>query len=61
MYDNERELNVMFKKSGSGSITPSIAVPISLLYDMGVTPEDRKVILAYDKSDHIITIRKKIE
>lgn len=55
----ERELKVNYNKSGRGSYTPRIALPILDLKDMGITPEDRQVKYYYDKENKQIIIKKK--
>ena len=54
----ERTLKVNFNKSGSGSYTPRIALPITDLRDMGITPEDRQIKYYYDKKKKRIIIEK---
>lgn len=54
----ERKLNVNFNKSGSGSLTPRLALPIVDLRDMGVTPENREINYYYDKKNQQIIIKK---
>ncbi len=55
----ERTLNVNFNKSGSGSLTPRLALPIVDLRDMGVTPENREISYYYDEKNKQIIIKKK--
>lgn len=52
----QREVNIMFQKAGSGSISTRIAIPKRWVDQMGITPEDRGVIVTFDGKD--ITIRK---
>lgn len=54
----ERKLNVNFNKSGSGSLTPRLTLPIVDLRDMGVTPENREILYYYDKEKEQIIIKK---
>lgn len=54
-----REINVSYSKSGSGSITTRINIPITWLRKLGVDEESREVILEFDE-DRII-IRKNNE
>lgn len=54
----ERKLKVNFNKSGRGSYTPRLSLPIIDLRDMGITPEDRQVIYYYDKKNKQIIIKK---
>ncbi len=54
----ERKLNVSYSKSGSGSITSRLAIPIVDLRKMGVTPENREVIYIFDEENEQIIIKK---
>lgn len=53
-----RILKVMFNKSGSGSITPRLSIPISDLRKMGITPEDREINYYYDEENKQIILSK---
>lgn len=57
----DRELKVMFNKSGGNtsknSYSPKLSIPKSWLDDMGVTLDDREIIASYE--DKKITIKKK--
>jgi len=55
----DRTLKIIFNKSGSGSITPKMNIPISWLKDMGVTIQEREVIAIYDEDKKEIIIKKK--
>lgn len=54
----ERILNVIFNKSGSGSITPKLNIPMSWIRSMGVSKEDREVQAIYDEEKQEIIIKK---
>lgn len=54
----ERILNINFYKSGSGSTSSKITLPITILRDMGLTKEDRKVKMLYDKEKKEIILKK---
>ncbi len=54
----ERKLNVSYSKSGSGSITSRLSIPIVDLRKMGVTPENREVIYFFDEENNQIIIKK---
>lgn len=54
----ERRLNVSYSKSGSGSITSRLAIPIVDLRKMGVTPENREVTYIFDEENEQIIIKK---
>lgn len=53
-----RELNVMFAKSGSGSSTTRITLPIKWIKDMNITEDDRVVKVEYDEDTKTMTIKK---
>lgn len=57
----DRELKVMFNKSGGNtsknSYSPKLSIPKSWLDDMGVTLDDREIIASYE--DKKIIIKKK--
>ncbi len=55
----ERELKVNYNKSGRGSYTPRLTLPITDLRKMGITPEDRQVKYYYNEEDEIMIISKK--
>lgn len=54
----KKELNVIFSKSGSGSISSKLSIPITDLRDMGITPDDRKIHYYYDKEKKQIILKK---
>lgn len=53
----ERKANVSFPKSGNG-IGARIVLSVPLLKKLGITQEDRAVIVTYDEENEVITIRK---
>lgn len=55
----KRDLKVMFAKSGSGSKTTRLTIPIAWIKEMNLTEEDRAVEVTYDKIEKTITIKKK--
>ncbi len=54
----ERILKVLWNKSGSGSISPRISLPMSWIKDMGLSQEKREVNIKYDKEKKQIIIEK---
>lgn len=56
-----RELKIMFNKSGGtaskNSYSPKISIPKSWLDDMGITLDEREIIASYENKK--ITIEKK--
>lgn len=43
-----RKMNVIFTKGGSGSVTTKLAIPKSWMDKIGVTQEEREVVLEFD-------------
>jgi len=56
MAMEKRNMNVIFTKGGSGSVTTKLAIPKSWVDQMGVTPDEREVIIEFDGK--WITVRK---
>ena len=44
----KRQINMMFQKGGSGSVTTRLAIPKSWVDKMGVTQDEREVIVEFD-------------
>nr|DAR76200.1 MAG TPA: Toxin SymE, type I toxin-antitoxin system [Caudoviricetes sp.] len=53
---NERILNVMFSKAGSGSISSKMALPKDWINSMGLSPDNRQVVAVFDEEKNSITI-----
>lgn len=51
----KRKLNIQFAKSGSGSRTTRITLPVSFIDKLGVTEDNREVNAIYVNSKIIIT------
>lgn len=54
----KRTLNVSFNKSGSGSISTKLNIPITWMRELSVSPEDREVEVTLE-DDKIIISKKK--
>ncbi len=54
----ERKLKINFNKSGRGSYTPKIALPITDVKRMRITPEDRQVNYYYNDENDIMILSK---
>ena len=52
----QRKINMMFQKGGSGSVTTRLAIPKSWVDKMGVTQDEREVVVEFDGER--ITVRK---
>lgn len=44
----KRQINMMFQKGGSGSVTTRLAIPKTWVDKMGVTQDEREVIVEFD-------------
>lgn len=56
--EEKRELNVSFYKAGDGEGT-RITLPKPWLKELGITKEDKKIELIFDKENSQLIIRKK--
>ena len=54
----ERTLKVLWNKSGSGSISPRVLIPIGWLRDMGVNENDLEIKAIYKKKKKKIELSK---
>lgn len=54
----ERTLKVLWNKSGSGSISPRVLIPIGWLRDMGVNEKDLEIKAIYNKETKKIELSK---
>ena len=61
MNIEKRVLNTIWSKSGTGSLTTKIAIPISWLYNMGLSVENKTIIATYDYDNKKISIEKVID
>ena len=52
--NESRQLKVSFNKSGSGSISSSVRLPISWLKEMNISKEDREVEVIFNNGEIII-------
>ena len=56
--NESRQLKVSFNRSGSGSISSSVRLPILWLKEMNISKEDREVEVIFNNGEIII---KKLE
>lgn len=54
----ERVLNIIWSRSGSGSPTTKLSIPIWWLHRMGITKDHREVIATYNYDTEEIIIKK---
>ena len=54
---NQRTLNVMFQKAGSGSISTRLSLPKDWINAMGITPDSRQVTATVDEEKRTIHIQ----
>lgn len=52
--NESRQLKVSFNRSGSGSISSSIRLPISWLKEMNISKEEREIEVIFDNEKIII-------
>ena len=52
--NESRQLKVSFNKSGSGSISSSVRLPISWLKEMNISKEERGIEVIFDNEKIII-------
>ncbi len=55
---DKRILNINFYKSGSGSISSKVTLPITILRKMGFTEDNRKAEMIYDEKKNQIILKK---
>ena len=55
----ERKLKASFYKSGSGSTSSKVNLPVTDFRKMGVVPESREFNYYYDEDNDIMIISKK--
>ncbi len=55
---DKRILNINFYKSGSGSISSKVTLPITILRKMGFTEDDRTAEMTYDEEKNQIILKK---
>lgn len=54
----ERKLNIIWSKSGTGSPTTKLSIPISWCYNMGLSQELREISAIYNYETKEIIIKK---
>ena len=54
----ERKLNIIFNKSGSGSINTKVSLPVTWVKQMGITKDNREVIAEFNEEKQEIIIKK---
>lgn len=52
--NESRQLKVSFNRSGSGSISSSVRLPISWLKEMNISKEEREIEVIFDNEKIII-------
>ena len=53
-YVDKRDANIILGKSGAGSNTAKISLPVTWLEDMGISTEDKAVTISYVDNKIII-------
>lgn len=55
----KRKANIIYSKSGNGYISPKLGLSLKWLREMGLSPEDKGVVLEFTGSE--IIIKKQIQ
>ncbi len=50
----QRKLRVAFNKSGKGSFTPRLILPMSWIKEMNISPDERDVLVTFEDGKIII-------
>ncbi|EGT4247148.1 TPA: AbrB/MazE/SpoVT family DNA-binding domain-containing protein [Clostridioides difficile] len=50
----QRKLRVTFNKSGKGSFTPRLILPMSWIKEMNISPDERDVLVTFEDGKIII-------
>ena len=61
MENNKRLLNIMFSKSGSGSISTKLAIPKAWIEKMKINEENKTIIANFNEEKQEITIKKAVK
>lgn len=54
----KRILKINFNKSGRGTKTPKLALPMTFIKNMGISEDNREIELIYDEEKKEIIIKK---
>lgn len=54
----KRILKISFNKSGRGTYTPKLALPISYINSMGITQDEREIEVYFDDEKKEIILKK---
>lgn len=61
MENNKRLLNIIFNKSGSGSITTKLTIPKSWIDKIGIDESNKKIVAEFDEITQVISIKKALQ
>ena len=61
MENNKRLLNIIFNKSGSGSINTKISIPKAWIEKMKINEENKTIIANFNEEKQEITIKKAVK
>ncbi|HBF5480443.1 TPA: AbrB/MazE/SpoVT family DNA-binding domain-containing protein, partial [Clostridioides difficile] len=50
----QRKLRIGFNKSGKGSFTPRLILPMSWIKEMNISPDERDVLVTFEDGKIII-------
>lgn len=52
---------VAFSKSGTGHITPKVSIPIEWIREMGITDDNKEIVLKFVSESKEIILKKAIK
>lgn len=55
----QRDVKITYTKSGRGSLTPRVTLPISWIKEMNLSEDDREITISFDGENIIISKKKK--
>lgn len=61
MKNTKRLLNIMFSKSGSGSISAKLSIPKAWIEKMEINEENKTIIANFNEEKQEITIKKALK
>ena len=55
----QRDVKITYNKSGRGSLTPRVTLPITWTKEMNLSEDDREVTISFDGENIIISKKEK--
>lgn len=58
MERNKRTAKINFNRNGQGFLSPKLTLPVPFVESLGLTEDNREVVIEYDKKANKIIISK---